>query len=73
MIRSLIYIIILIYLDITFVLRCLARYISNLAVYYSYIIKELIQYLRLTIKQKLYFGPRGVDYYNYFIVYIDTN
>jgi hypothetical protein len=64
---------ILICLDITFVLGCLARYISNLAVYYSYVIKELIRYLRLTIKQKLYFGPRKANHNNYFVIYINTD
>jgi hypothetical protein len=73
MIRSLIYTIILICPDIAFVFGYLARYINNLAVYYNYTIKELIRYLRLIIKQKLCFGPRKTNYYNYFVIYIDTN
>jgi hypothetical protein len=64
---------VLICLDLVFVLGCLVRYISNPIIYYGYTIKELIQYLRSIIKQKLYFGPGGVNYYDYFVIYINID
>ncbi len=56
--------------DTIFVLRCLIRYMSDPTVYYGHALKELIQYLRLTIKQKLRFSPRGDKH---FVIFINAN
>jgi hypothetical protein len=44
---------------------------SKLARYYRYALKFLMRYLRLTVKQKLYYSPRGVD--KYLRVYSDID
>ena len=56
--------------NIIFILRCLARYISDSAIYYGHAVKELIQYLQLTIKQKLRFSPGGDKH---FVIFTNAN
>ena len=56
--------------NIAFVLRCLARYMSDPAVHYGHAVKELMRYLRSTIKQKLRFGPGGD---RHFVVFTDAD
>jgi hypothetical protein len=57
--------------DIAFVLGCLARYMSDPAIYHGHAIRELMRYLRSTIKQKLRFGPRGEN--KHFVIYSDAD
>lgn len=57
MIGSLMYAMTLTRPDIAFVLGCLARHMSNPASRHNLAAKELMRYLRSTLKQKLRFGP----------------
>jgi hypothetical protein len=45
---------------------------SNLVVFHGHAIKNLMQYLRLTIKQKLRFGPGGA-HQDHFGIYTDAD
>jgi len=56
--------------DIAFVLGYLARYMSNPAVHHGHAAKELMRYLRSTIKQKLRFGPGGDKH---FVIFTDAD
>ena len=56
--------------DIAFVLGCLARYMSDPAVHHGHAVKELMRYLRSTIKQKLRFGPGGDKH---FVIFTDAD
>ena len=58
-------------LDIAFTLRKLSQYISNLAEHYSYALKNLLQYLRLTVTIKLRYRLGGAHLQ--FVVYLDAN
>jgi hypothetical protein len=68
---SLMYAIVLTRPDIAFALGCLARYISDPAIHYRHALRELMRYLRSTIKQKLRFGPRGEN--KHFVMYSDAD
>jgi hypothetical protein len=57
--------------DITFIIRKLSQFMSKLARYYGHALKFLMRYLRLTIKQRLYYSPRGVN--KYLRVYSDID
>ncbi|KAI0999793.1 hypothetical protein K3495_g8404 [Podosphaera aphanis] len=59
--------------DIAFVLGCLARYMSNHAVHHGQALKDLMRYLRPTIRQKLRFGPGKRDHDSYFVTYTDAD
>ena len=65
------YTMVLIRPNIAFILGCLARYMSDPATYYGYTLRELMRYLRSTIKQKLRFGPRGEN--KHFVIYSDAD
>jgi len=69
-IRSLMYAMILTRPDITFVLRCLTRYMSDPAIHHGHALKELIRYLQSTIKQKLRFSPGGDKH---FVIFTDAD
>jgi hypothetical protein len=56
--------------DIAFVLGCLARYMSDPAIHHGHAVKELMRYLRSTIKQKLRFGPGGEKH---FVIFTDAD
>ena len=43
---------------------------SDPAVHYGHAVKELIQYLQSTIKQRLRFGPRGDKH---FVIFTDAD
>ena len=58
--------------DIAFVLRRLAQYMSDPAVFYSYALKNLMRYLQSTVSQKLRFGPGGAHEAT-FGIYTDAN
>ena len=59
--------------DIAFVLGCLARYMSNPAVHHGQALKDLMRYLRSTIRQKLRFGPGIRDHDSHFVIYTDAD
>ena len=44
------YVIVIIRLDIVFILRRLAQYISDRVVFYGYVLKNLMRYLRSIVK-----------------------
>jgi hypothetical protein len=48
-------------LDIAFALGRLSQYIAKLAIHHGITLKNLMRYLRSTIKQKLRFGPGGAQ------------
>jgi hypothetical protein len=58
--------------DIAFVLGRLAQYMSNPTVFHGHAIKNLMRYLRSTIKQKLRFGPGGA-HQDHFGIYTDAD
>jgi hypothetical protein len=58
--------------DIAFILERLLQFIKTLVERYSYILKWLLQYIHLTIKQKLYLGLEGA-YSNSIGVYINID
>ena len=62
---------VLTYLDIIFMLGKLTQYMTDLAEYHGYTLKNLFQYLNLTITQKLQYSPGGV--YKNFTVYSNAN
>ena len=57
--------------DIAFILGCLTRYISESTIYHGHTLRELMRYLRSTIKQKLRFGPGGEN--KHFVIYSDAD
>ena len=58
--------------DIAFVLGRLAQYMTNPAEIHGTALKNLMRYLRSTVKQKLRFGPGG-DHQNEFGIYTDAD
>jgi hypothetical protein len=58
-------------LDIAFVLGKLSQFISDLVKHYGHAVKNLIRYLKSTIKQRLHFGLNGV--YKTLVVYSDVD
>lgn len=58
-------------LDIAFTLRKLSQYISDLAEHYSYALKNLLQYLRLTVTIKLRYELERA--YSRFVIYSNAN
>lgn len=58
--------------DIAFVLGRLAQYMRDPAEIHGIALKNLMRYLRSTVKQKLRFGPGG-DHQNEFGVYTDAD
>ena len=69
-IGSLMYAMILTRPDIAFTLGCLARYMTDPAVHHGHAVKEVMRYLRSTIKQKLRFGPGGDTH---FVIFTDAD
>jgi hypothetical protein len=57
--------------DIGFALGKLSQFMSNLAKHHSYALKNLLCYIKSTIKQKLRFGPRRT--YDHMVVYSDAD
>ena len=58
-------------LDIAFILGKLSQFISDLAKYYSHVLKALLRYLKSTIKTKIRYSPGGV--HEHFVVYSDAD
>ena len=58
--------------DIAFVLGRLAQYMTDPAIHHGQALKNLMRYLRSTIKQKIRFGPGGA-HENEFVVYTDAD
>jgi hypothetical protein len=56
--------------DISFVLGKLSQFMSDPANHYGHALKNLLRYIKSTIKQKLHFGPGGA--YDYMVVYSDA-
>jgi hypothetical protein len=69
-IGSLLYAMIFIYPDIAFVLGKLSQFMSDPAKYHGYALKNLLRYIKSTIKQKLCFGPRSLYH---MIIYSDAD
>jgi len=59
-------------LDIAFAIERLAQFMTKLAEYHEYALKQLMRYLRQTYKAKLRYGP-GEDFDKNFVVYTDAD
>jgi hypothetical protein len=57
--------------DIAFVLGKLSQFMSDLAKHHGHALKNLLRYIKSTIKQKLRFGPGGA--YDHMVVYSDAD
>ena len=71
-IGNLIYRIIFTRPDLVFTLRRLSQYMAKPAIHHGHALKNLMRYVRSTIKQKIRFGPGGV-HENKFGIYIDID
>jgi hypothetical protein len=69
-IGSLLYALVFTRPDIAFVLGKLSQFISDLAKHHSHTLKNLLRYVKSTIKQKLRFGPR--EAYDHMGIYSDA-
>jgi hypothetical protein len=70
-IGSLLYVMVFIHPDIAFVLGKLSQFMSDPAKYHGYVLKNLLRYIKSTIKQKLRFGSGGA--YDHMVVYSDAD
>ena len=57
--------------DIAFVLGKLSQYMSDPAEHHGHALKNLMRYLKSTVKQRLRYGPGGV--FKHFVVYSDAD
>jgi hypothetical protein len=57
--------------DIAFVLGKLSQFMSNPEKYHGHALKNLLRYIKSTIKQKLRIGPGGA--YDHMVVYLDAD